>query len=667
MSGRHTSVAIRFSLVLVTAITLLLLGVAFGLAQYLSNKLEQKSLDALQSTNRMVINMIDGYNSAAEQAVQRLGAVFAGNYPQAFHVHSGSGLLMHGDLPITFEETSIPDRFTSLSGAAATVLTRRGNDFERTSTSVKDEQGNRASGIPLGDDHPALPFLLKGKSYTGIAKMLGRDVMTHYVPISDSRGETIGAFFVGVDFTDGVAAMKEKIAAIRIGATGYPYGLDAGRDKGRIVIHPSLEGKSLLGQKDVHGREFIAEMLASGNGTINYWWKNPDEKEAREKIVVYNLYPAWNWIVASGSYLDEFNSEGKEAGRGLMQAALLLIPVVLALVWIATRRWIAKPLGEAVVVANKVAEGDFTARAEVKSNDEIGALVRAQSTMVEQLGQTIRDVRVAAASVAADARQLATAADNVATSSTMQSGAATDMAVSVEQMSASIDMIAQHAAEALKISTDSETESRSSALVIDRAVAAMNHIADTVRRSSAAVEQLGRESQEISAIAHTIKDIADQTNLLALNAAIEAARAGEQGRGFAVVADEVRKLAERTTTSTHEIGEMIGRIQQGTLNAVDNMNIGVEQVSSGVELAAEATAAIERIHHSAVQVSRAVSGITTAIREQSIATTSVAQGLEKIAHMTERNNVEAQETAQSAEGLQSIAARLQAAVQVFKV
>lgn len=667
MSGRRTSVAVRFSLVLVTAITLLLLGAAFGLAQYLSNKLEEKSLDALQSTNRMIINMIGGYDNVVQDAVQRLAAVFAGNYPEPFHVHSGTGLLMHGDFPISFEDASIPDHFTRLSGAAATVLTRRGDDFERTSTSVKDEHGNRAAGVLLGADHPAIPFLLAGQPYTGMAKMLGRDVMTHYTPIADSSGETIGAFFVGIDATDTLAGLKAKVAEVRIGETGYPYALDAGRDKGRLVLHPQLEGESLLGQKDAHGREFIADMLASGNGVINYWWKNPGEQEAREKIVAYDFYPPWSWIVASGSYLSEFNSEGKEVGRGLMQMTLLLIPVVLALVWVATRRWVTKPLNEAVAVANKVAEGDFTMRIEAKSNDEIGALVRAQSTMVEQLGKTIRDVRGAASSVAADAGQLANAAEHVASSSTMQSNAAADMAVSVEQMSASIDMIAQHAAEALTVSTESETESRSSALVIERAVAAMNDIAETVRRSSGAIEQLGRESQEISAIVNTIKDIADQTNLLALNAAIEAARAGEQGRGFAVVADEVRKLAERTSTSTHEISEMIARIQENTQNAVGNMNLGVDQVSSGVELAAEATAAIERIHDGAVRVSQAVSGINTAISEQSIATTSVAQGLEKIAHMTERNNVEAQETAQSAEGLQSIASRLQAAVQVFKV
>ncbi|MFZ2854870.1 MAG: methyl-accepting chemotaxis protein, partial [Rhodocyclaceae bacterium] len=241
------------------------------------------------------------------------------------------------------------------------------------------------------------------------------------------------------------------------------------------------------------------------------------------------------------------------------------------------------------------------------------------------------------------------------------------MAASVEEMSTSIEMIADHVSSALSVSSDAQSVSLSSSETIQQAVDAMNSIANTVRDSSAAIQQLGRESQEISAIAGTIKEIADQTNLLALNAAIEAARAGEQGRGFAVVADEVRKLAERTSKSTHEIAEMITRIQLGTQTAVDNMNVGVAQVASGVDLAAEANEAIKRIHDNAVNVSEAVSEISSAIREQSVATCGVVQGLEQIARMTDRNNADAQDTARSAADLQGVSGKLRRTVEAFKV
>lgn len=667
MSNRQTSVALKLSMVLAGCITVLLLITSFALSQYLTGALEKKSLDGLKANNRMIIDMIDSYNSALQQSQQRLGRLFASHYPERFSLDAASGILRHGGTPITLQNTTIPDQFTSVSGVAATVLTRRGDDFERTSTSIKNEKGERASGVPLGTDHPAVANLLKGEPYTGKAKMLGRDFMTHYIPIKDESSKVIGAFFVGVDFTDGLAALKKKVLAVKIGSTGYPYALDMGKNKGQLVIHPAKEGTVLLGTKDTKGNDFIADMISQRDGVVNYWWKNPDDPAAREKIVAFNHYPEWNWLIASGSYLDEFNAEGKQAGRGLMLVTLLLIPIIIGLVWFLSRRWVAAPLQEAVDQVNRVAEGDFTSRSTIRSNDEIGALMKAQAIMSERLGQTINAVREAAGLVATDATKLTDASGRVADGSAEQNDAASSMAAAVEQMSVSIEQISDHASSALSISSDAQSVSLTSSDTIQKAVDAMNSIADTVKSSSEAIQQLGRESQEISAIAGTIKEIADQTNLLALNAAIEAARAGEQGRGFAVVADEVRKLAERTSKSTHEIAEMITRIQHGTQTAVDNMNVGVAQVASGVDLAAGANEAIKRIHNNAVKVSEAVSEISAAIREQSIATTGVAQGLEQIARMTERNNADAQATANSAAALQTVAGRLRGTVEIFRV
>ena len=666
MSGKRTSVAVKLSIILAGCITTLLLVAAFGLSQYLTDKLEQKSLDALKTSNRMTIDMIDAYNAGLTQTVERLGKVFASRYPENF-ILDADGVLKHGLTPIVEKETAIPDRFTAVAGVPATVLTRRGDDFVRTSTSVTDEKGDRASGVPLGAGHPAVPTLLKGDAYTGKAKMLGRDFMTHYIPIRDDGGHVIGAFFVGLDFTDGLAALKKKVLGVKIGETGYPYALDAGSDKGQLTIHPAKEGSSLLETQDSQGKPFVKEMLAQGNGIIHYWWQNPDDPRAREKVVVFNHYAPWNWLIASGSYLDEFNSEGRQTGRGLMLVALLFVPLVFAIVWIAARRWIARPLAEAVTVANRVADGDFTTRIESRSSDEIGELMRALASMIKRLGGTINDVHQAASAVAGDAGQLKSSAGRVAQSSGQQSDAASGMAAAVEEMTSSIEMIVQHAAEALNISNHSQEVSQESSATIQQTVSAMNQIADTVRQASETIERLGQESEEISKIAQVIKDIANQTNLLALNAAIEAARAGEAGRGFAVVADEVRKLAERTAASTHEIDEMIGRIQQGTRSAVFNMNQGVAQVASGVELAAAANAAIERISRGSARVSEAVATISDAIREQSTASANVAQGLEKIADMTERNTCDAQQSAAAAEELDSVAARLRGTVEQFRV
>ncbi|MFZ2855680.1 MAG: methyl-accepting chemotaxis protein, partial [Rhodocyclaceae bacterium] len=470
MSDRTTSVALKLSVVLAGCIAALLLVTSFALSQYLTDKLEQKSLDGLKANNRMIIDMVDSYNSALQQSQQRLGRLFASNYPERFGLDEASGILRHGGTPISTQNTTIPDQFTSVSGVAATVLTRKGDDFVRTSTSLKNEKGERASGTLLGADHPAIPKLLKGEPYTGKAKMLGRDFMTHYIPIKDEGNKVVGAFFVGADFTEGLAALKKKVLSMKIGSTGYPYALDMGKNLGQLVIHPAKEGTVLLGTKDSKGKDFVGEMIAQRDGVVNYWWKNPDDPEVREKIVAFNHYPEWNWLIASGSYLEEFNAEGKQAGRGLMLVTLLLIPIIIGLVWLLSKRWVATPLQEAVDQANRVAEGDFTTRSTIRSNDEIGALMKAQASMSERLGKTINEVREAAGLVAADATLLTAASARVADGSSEQSDAAASMAAAVEQMSVSIEQISDHVNSALSVSSDAQSVSLSSSETIQQAV-----------------------------------------------------------------------------------------------------------------------------------------------------------------------------------------------------
>jgi methyl-accepting chemotaxis protein len=241
------------------------------------------------------------------------------------------------------------------------------------------------------------------------------------------------------------------------------------------------------------------------------------------------------------------------------------------------------------------------------------------------------------------------------------------MAASVEELSVSIDQMSEHATQSnhlAKLSGDASREGRN---VTQSAAREMAAIAEGARQSAGIVAELGGLSAEISGIVNVIKDIADQTNLLALNAAIEAARAGEQGRGFAVVADEVRKLAERTSSSTKQISDMISRIQQGTQRAVDAMQADVERANQGEGLAHRAGDSIAQIEQRATEVVDSVNEIQMALAEQSAAARDVAVKVEQIAQMTETNSSASSHTSQTANEVSNLAGRLNGLMAGFRI
>ena len=311
--------------------------------------------------------------------------------------------------------------------------------------------------------------------------------------------------------------------------------------------------------------------------------------------------------------------------------------------------------------------GDFTQRIALVSNDEVGETAIAFDHLMASLQQTLTKVRESAEKVSTSAQSLSVSSGQVAVSSSSQSASTSAMAAAVEKMTASTNQVSDSAREALDISRQSGELSTEGGKIIDQAAMEMSRIAETVRGTSRTIEEVGQHSNQISSVVHLIKEIADQTNLLALNAAIEAARAGEQGRGFAVVADEVRKLAERTAQATEEISRMIGVVQQSAHAAVEAMGNSVNEVSSGVALANQAGATIIKIKDGAGRVVDVVNNISSTLAEQCSDNDSLSGQVENVAQMTEANSHAAAETASEAEKLKGLANTLQEAVRGFKI
>ena len=317
-------------------------------------------------------------------------------------------------------------------------------------------------------------------------------------------------------------------------------------------------------------------------------------------------------------------------------------------------------------IARRIASGDLSTSVQTRSGDQ-SSLLAAMSQMQDALRRIVGEIQQTVLEVATNTHQMSTVSQQVSASSERQSSDAASMAAAVEESTASVANVAASADGVRNIATEAQTLSEEGGHTVENAISEINRIANSFTESSSLIQTLSTQVEKVSTVANVIKEIADQTNLLALNAAIEAARAGEQGRGFAVVADEVRKLAERTTQSTQEIATMIATIQSSASVAVEGMTRGGTQVKHGVDMAAKAGVAMQRIELSTSKVLEAVAEISCALNEQKSASVLISQNVEEIARMADENGNSVMGISRSAGHLDQLTGRLKSAVSMFRM
>ncbi len=601
-NGHFLNYSIGKKLGIIEAVIVLILMAGFTLfiVSFTAKILETRMKEDLTSQVISAKNILEVYSNDVNVSTEKLANVFLANFPGGFSIETAKsvkvGTLTTPQLKcgakvvnLNFEEV---DRFSKMTGGAATVFVRCGDDFVRISTSLKKEDGTRAVGTTLGKQHPGYVSLLKGESYLGRATLFGKDYSTKYLPVRRGDGEVIGILFVGYDMTDGFKYLKEKLKAIKIGKTGYIYALNSqeGAKYGSLLIHPALEGKNILDSRDDAGNEFIKEILTKKNGIIVYPWLNKElgETVAREKIVSYLSYDEWHTIIAAGAYTDELLSDAVKLRNYIIIASLAIAAILIILLNFFANKMVTLPLQRAVKFAQTVASGDLTSSVRVVADDEIGQLSTALNGMVANLKNMIESIGTAAKFVAMTAEDIAENSAQLERATQNQTSATDETSATMVQMSASIQTVSTNtdslASNADEVSSSIHELGASSDQVAKSAEVMASSVAETsatIEQMTISIEKVARSSEDLaSSVTETSSTVEQMTVSI------------DQVAGNA---QELRTVVMESSTVVSQMAESIMHVNTYVDEADKAAKVAAKEGYAGQQAGEQAVAAMIKV------------------------------------------------------------------------
>jgi methyl-accepting chemotaxis protein len=442
-----------------------------------------------------------------------------------------------------------------------------------------------------------------------------------------------------------------------------------------MVMHPTnpkLEGQNLSGMKDPDGKFLFNEMVAlakkSGSGQVDYRWPKPGSDEPEPKISYVELFQPWGWILGSGIYVDDVQTEFREQALraiGILVVIALLLGALVTLI----ARSIARPLDEAVSAMANIASGepDLTRSLDNQGHDELTALGGHFNAFTGKLRGVIGESLQAAGSLNEASQSLGEIAGNAHQHSQQQSQQMELVATAINEVSYAVQDVAKNAEHAASEVRLAEQQALQGQQNIDGSLRQIDQLSATIDQAVQVMQSLAEESTQIGSVLEVIRSIAEQTNLLALNAAIEAARAGEQGRGFAVVADEVRMLAQRTQQSTAEIQSMIERLQGNSEAAVKVINASSQASQQTVEQARQAGESLSQIAASLRNLTGLNASIASATLQQSHVVDDINQNVTQAATLAHENALAADHSSEASRHVGQLAGQLNRLLGQFRV
>ncbi|MDF3200616.1 methyl-accepting chemotaxis protein [Pseudomonas sp. 1912-s] len=471
------------------------------------------------------------------------------------------------------------------------------------------------------------------------------------------------------------AAQKQALSVVR----GLRYGHDDYfwiNDLTPVMImhaaNPKLDGQNLSAIRDPDGfavfNEFVILAKAKGAGMVNYRWPKPGADAPVAKTSYIQLFEPWGWIIGSGVYVDDVQGEFRgQVWKASMVG--LVIAVIMALLVVLIARSIVRPLQQAVNAMANIASGesDLTRTLDTHGQDEVTQLSRHFNSFTAKLRQVVGQLQTCANALGQSSTELGSNASDAHDRSQQQSQQMELVATAINEVTYGVQDVARNAEHAASEMRDAQVQAEQGQLNIDGSLQRIDQLSTTISQAVEVIRTLSTESTQIGGVLEVIRSIADQTNLLALNAAIEAARAGEQGRGFAVVADEVRLLAQRTQKSTAEIQSMIERLQGHSEAAVKVISDSHQASQLTIEQAGQAGASLTAIGQALRNLNGLNASIASATLQQAHVVEDINQNVTQAAGLSHSTALAAEQSSVASAHLKGLSEQLDGLLRQFKV
>ena len=443
----------------------------------------------------------------------------------------------------------------------------------------------------------------------------------------------------------------------------------------KLIFNPgarSLNGKNVNDFQDVNGvyifREMLDRVAEKGEGLVSYVWNKPNSKKVAPKISYVKEFKPWGWIIGSGVYTDDIKEESHSAMIGPFIVAISVLVLCISIGFVISRS-ILTPLDETAQALNNISQGDgdLTLRLSESGSDEITRLSRSFNIFVGKLERSILGLTKSGHSLENSTNKINQVIVQTRTSSEQQERETQSIASAITQMSATVNEVAKDAELTAERTSEANDQLGKSTASLRSTVEFVNEVASEGKKTSNVIVELNESTQNISSVLEVIRGIAEQTNLLALNAAIEAARAGEQGRGFAVVADEVRNLAAKTQASTEEIRTMIEGLQHSSTYAVSAIDANQEKIEEAVYRAEEGSRLLDLAAQSIDAIASMNTQIASATEQQSYTAEEIHRGISRIATLSESLASETEVTVGESKKLFSVSRNVSETLSQFKI